>query len=92
MATKLDDMKVQLAALSAERDGLDTEIEEMIASMAEVPAEQRKVGDWSPNGPMTKKYLDLTNRQAEVIVAFLRTLTGEFRDRPVGESRVGGSQ
>jgi hypothetical protein len=66
MATKLDDMKVQLAALSAERDVLDTAIEEMIVSMAEVPAEQRKVGDWSPNGAMTKKYLDLTNRQAEV--------------------------
>jgi hypothetical protein len=66
MAIKLDDMKVQLAALSAERDVLDTAIEEMIVSMAEVPAEQRKVGDWSPNGAMTKKYLDLTNRQAEV--------------------------
>jgi cytochrome c peroxidase len=35
---------------------------------------------------------ELTDRQAEVIVAFLRTLTGEFRDRPVGGSRVGGSQ
>jgi hypothetical protein len=66
MATKIDDMKVQLAALSTERDVLDSAIEEMIASMAEVPAEQRKVGDWSPNGAMTKKYLDLTNRQAEV--------------------------
>jgi hypothetical protein len=66
MATKLDDMKVQLATLSAERDLLDSAIEEMIANMAEVPAEQRKVGDWSPNGAMTKKYLALTNRQAEV--------------------------
>ena len=66
MATKLDDMKTQIAALSAERDVLDGAIEEMIARMAEVPAEQRKQGDWSPNGAMTKKYLDLTNRQAEV--------------------------
>ena len=66
MATKLDDMKMQLAALSAERDVLDSAIEEMNASMAEVPAEERKVGDWSPNGAMTKKYLTLTNRQAEV--------------------------
>jgi cytochrome c peroxidase len=30
---------------------------------------------------------ELTDRQAEVIVVFLRTLTGEFRDRPVGGSR-----
>ena len=66
MATKLDDMKVQLAALGAERDVLDSAIEEMIANMAEVPADQRKVGDWSLNGAMTKKYLSLTNRQAEV--------------------------
>jgi hypothetical protein len=66
MAPKLDDMKVQLAALSAERDVLDSAIEEMIANMAEVPADQRKVGEWSPNGAMTKKYLTLTNRQAEV--------------------------
>jgi hypothetical protein len=66
MPTKLDDMKVQLAALSAERDVLDSAIEEMIALMAEVPAEQRKGGDWAPNGTMTKKYLALTNRQAEV--------------------------
>lgn len=66
MAPKLDDMKVQLAALSAERDVLDSAIEEMIANMAEVPAEQRKAGEWSPTGAMTKKYLTLTNRQAEV--------------------------
>lgn len=66
MPTKLDDMKVQLTALSAERDVLDSAIEEMIALMAEVPADQRKGGDWAPNGAMTKKYLALTNRQAEV--------------------------
>jgi hypothetical protein len=66
MPAKVDDLKVQLAALSAERDVLDSAIEEMIALMAEVPAEQRKGGDWAPNGAMTKKYLALTNRQAEV--------------------------
>jgi hypothetical protein len=77
MPAKVDDMKVQLAALSAERDVLDSAIEEMIALMAEVPAEQRKAGDWAPNGAMTKKYLALTNRQAEVeteIVAIGRAI------------------
>jgi hypothetical protein len=77
MPAKLDDMKVQLAALSAERDVLDSAIEEMIALMAGVPAEQRKGGDWAPNGAMTKKYLALTNRQAEVeteIVAIGRAI------------------
>jgi hypothetical protein len=66
MSKKIDDMKVQLAALSAERDLLDTAIEEMIASMAELPPEQRSSSDWGPDGAMTKKYLTLTKRQAEV--------------------------
>ncbi len=66
MASKLDNMKVRLASLSDERDRLDLAIEEMIADMAEVPADQRKTGDWSPKGAMTLKYLELTNRQSEV--------------------------
>ena len=77
MATKLDDMKVQLAALSTERDVLDSAIEEMIAIMAELPADRRKAGVWAPNGAMTKKYLHLTNRKAEVeteIVAIGRAI------------------
>jgi hypothetical protein len=61
MSKKIDDMKVQLAALSAERDLLDTAIEEMIASMAELPPEQRSSSDWGPDGALT-----LTKRQAEV--------------------------
>lgn len=66
MAKKVEDMKALLASLSGERDHLDTEIEEMIAAMAVVPEEQRSKGDWAPNGAMTRKYLELTNRQAEV--------------------------
>jgi hypothetical protein len=66
MAKRLEDMKAKLAALSGERSQLDTAIEEMIANMAEVPAEQRAAGDWGPNGGSTKKYLELTKRQAAV--------------------------
>jgi hypothetical protein len=69
MSKKIDDMKVQLAALSAERDLLDTAIEEMIASMAELPPEQRSSSDWGPDGAMTKKYRHRRKRRAGLIAA-----------------------
>ena len=66
MATKLDDMKARLAGLSGERTQLDTAIEEIIAMLAELPPEQRSASDWASDGSLTRKYLELTNRQAEV--------------------------
>jgi transposase len=63
---KLDDMKTRLAELDSERAQLDTAIEEMIADLAEVPPEQRSAGDWAPDGASTRKYLELTRRQAAV--------------------------
>jgi hypothetical protein len=66
MASKLEGMKTRLAALSGERSQLDTAIDEMIAAMAEVPADQRSTGDWAPGGASTRKYLQLTERQAAV--------------------------
>jgi inhibitor of KinA sporulation pathway (predicted exonuclease) len=66
MANKLDKMKALLADLSSERAQLDTAIEEMIASLAELAPEQRSASDWAPDGASTKKYLELTERQAAV--------------------------
>lgn len=66
MANKLEDMKERLAELSGERAQLDTAIEEMIVNMAEVPPEQRSASDWAPDGASTRKYLELTQRQAAV--------------------------
>ena len=66
MASKLDDMKARLGELTSERAQLDTAIEEMIANMAEVPPEQRSANDWAPDGALTRKYLELTQRQAVV--------------------------
>ncbi|MEI9804548.1 MAG: hypothetical protein WDN48_08895 [Pseudolabrys sp.] len=66
MATKLNDMKARLAALSNEREKLDVTIDEMIANMAEVPPDKRSAGDWAPDGALTRKYLELTKRQAAV--------------------------
>jgi transposase len=66
MANKLDEMKALLADLRSERAQLDAAIEEMIASMAELAPEQRSASDWAPDGASTKKYLELTERQAAV--------------------------
>jgi len=66
MANKIDEMKALLADLSSERAQLDAAIEEMIASLAELAPEQRSADDWAPDGASTKKYLELTERQAAV--------------------------
>jgi len=66
MADKLEDMKKRLAQLTDERASLDAAIEDMIASMAQVPAEERAGGPWARDGASTRKYLELTDRQAEV--------------------------
>ncbi len=66
MPNKLDDMKTRLAELIGERDKLETAVEEMIASMAELPPEQRAASDWGPDGASTRKYLELTERLAQV--------------------------
>jgi len=66
MAEKLNDMNARLAELSEQRAKLDAAIEEMIGDLAEVAPEQRSARDWAPNGPKTRKYLELTNSQAEI--------------------------
>jgi hypothetical protein len=66
MAEKPEDMKARLAQLNDERASLEAAIEDMIASMAQVPPEQRADGAWARDGASTRKYLQLTGRQAEV--------------------------
>jgi len=66
MADRLDEMKTRLADLNDERARLDAAIEDMIASMAQVPAEQRAGGPWARDGASTRQYLELTARQADV--------------------------
>ena len=66
MPEKPEDMKTRFAQLTGERANLDAEIEDMIVSMAQVPAEERADGPWARDGASTRKYLELTGRQAEV--------------------------
>jgi hypothetical protein len=85
MAEKLDDMKTRLAALSDERTSLDAAIEDMITDMALVPPEQREGGPWARDGASTRKYLELTERQAEVeteIVTLSRAIVASNDEPP----------
>lgn len=66
MSKKIADLEALLSELTQERTDLDAKIEGLIADMADAPPEQRKTGDWAPNGALTRKYLELTNRQAKV--------------------------
>jgi hypothetical protein len=66
MAEKPEDMKARLARLTDERASLDAAIENMIVDMAQVPVEERAGGPWARDGASTRKYLELTARQAEV--------------------------
>jgi len=59
-------LEAMLSELTQERDELDGAIETMIADMAVVPEAQRKSGDWAPDGVLTLRYIELTNRQSEV--------------------------
>ncbi len=64
MSKKLAELEALFADLTGERTELDTTVEQMIADMAGVPVDQRSKSGWASDGPLTRKFLDLTNRQA----------------------------
>ncbi len=66
MAKKVDELESLLAQLRGERDELEAAIDVMIGEMANVPAEQRESGDWASDGASTRRYLERSNRLAEV--------------------------
>ena len=66
MTQKTVNLETLLSELTQERTELDSAIETLIADMAAATPEQRNAGDWAPNGALTRKYLELTNRQSEV--------------------------
>ncbi len=85
MADKVSDLKTRLAELTEERSGLDAAIEEMITDMAQLPPEQRASGPWARDGASTRKYLELTTRQADVeseIVDLSRAIAESSSEAP----------
>ena len=68
-----DDDKIEtvLADLARERDALDEQVQAMIGDMAAAPDEQRRSGEWAADGAATARYLELTERLAEVEQAII---------------------
>jgi hypothetical protein len=71
--TMTNDDKIDkvLADLTRERDELDEQVQAMIGDMAAAPEEQRRSGAWAANGASTARYLQLTERLAEVEQAII---------------------
>jgi len=66
MAETLSELDLLLADLNDERDQLDSQIEQMMAALAEVPPDDRAENGWGPDGALTREFLELTNRQTDL--------------------------
>jgi hypothetical protein len=66
-----DKIEKVLADLARERETLEADIETMIGDMAAAPEDQRGTGDWAADGAATARYLQLTERLAEVEQAII---------------------
>lgn len=69
--TNDDKIDKVLADLTRERDALDEQVQAMIGDMAAAPEEQRRSGEWAAAGASTARYLELTERLAEVEQAII---------------------
>lgn len=79
MTKKMEELETLMAQLTGERNELEAAIDAMIGEMADVPAERRQSGDWASDGASTRRYLEQSNRLAEVeqaIVDLSRQLAG----------------
>jgi hypothetical protein len=65
MAT-LQEKLALLKDLEDENEAVQTEIDDLMTEMALVPAEQRSVSEWGPNGIHTTRFIELSERQAEL--------------------------
>jgi hypothetical protein len=63
-----DDQKQLLLLHQLERESEDVqaEIDRLMSEMEQVPPDQRSEEDWGANGRLTKRFLELSNRQNEL--------------------------
>ncbi|HZD91394.1 MAG TPA: hypothetical protein VE224_14935 [Pseudolabrys sp.] len=91
MANKIEDLEKLLSELTTERDGLEAAIDTMIGDMAATDEDQRRSGEWAPDGAATRRYLQCSTRLAEVeqaIVDASRELAAARK--PAGSEPPGG--
>ena len=65
MAT-LQEKLALLKDLEEENEAVQSEIDDLMTEMARVPAEQRSVTEWGPSGTLTQRFIELSERQAEL--------------------------
>jgi hypothetical protein len=55
-----------LKELESEHQEIEAAIERLMADMERVPPEQRSAGEWGPSGTLTKRFIELSERQNEI--------------------------
>jgi hypothetical protein len=65
----MSDIKAHFALLQElERENLEVQdaIDTLMAEMERVPPAQRPAAEWGPSGTLTKRFLELSERQNEI--------------------------
>lgn len=57
----------RLEELEQNHEGIQREIDALMAEMERVPPEQRSDSDWGPAGTLTRRYLDLLEQEKHVL-------------------------
>ena len=84
MAT-LQEKLALLKDLEDENESVQSEIDDLMTEMARVPAEQRSVSEWGPNGTHTKRFIELSERQAELADEIKLVTQAIGQDKPEQE-------
>lgn len=84
MAT-LQEKLALLKDLEDENEAVQSEIDDLMTEMARVPAEQRSVSEWGPNGTHTKRFIELSERQAELADEIKLVTQAIGQDKPEQE-------
>ena len=55
-----------LKQLEQENQDLEAQIDKLMGEMERVPPEQRSAGEWGPSGTLTRRFIELSERQNEI--------------------------
>ena len=55
-----------LKELEQENADVEARIDQLMIEMERVPPEQRPAGDWGPSGTLTRRFIELSERQNEI--------------------------
>jgi hypothetical protein len=55
-----------LKELESENRDVEAAIEDLMADMERVPPDRRTDGEWGPSGTLTRRFIELSERQNEI--------------------------